>query len=425
MSNTIKLQLERLASDRWARRGVRVLLRATSLALALVCLGLGLHLIFGLPLAWPWIASLALGCVAIGALLVLRPRMPAQAVARRIDRHFDLYEQLSTALEIDPQSEGVGAYLHNQAQQNLAQLRGQIRSRQHFAWTDLGMLLALLLLLLGMLALTGLGPTLPEVVAEPLPALVAAPEANPPPAAAEPAALPPPPAEQSEVAEASNSAPGAASNLAALAEALRDQSVTRPAAEALDQGDVEGAANRLRELAEQAGNLSAQARADLAQALREAASQIAANDANLAEQVQQSAANIDAGNPNPAQGLEELAEAIEQAGAGQPTQAGTDQNGLAGSAGGGAGQSSLPGQQREGNRSRLEVEGVPLELKSEGPGTTPAQGAGEAETAQGGGTGAGGGFSRGSQSDERVAVDDDPLHIPADLRDVVQDYFSP
>jgi len=73
----------------------------------------------------------------------------------------------------------------------------------------------------------------------------------------------------------------------------------------------------------------------------------------------------------------------------------------------------------------LGVDGVPLELESDGPGNTPTQGNPDGPTAPGGGSAGGGGFSSGSPSAAPVEIGDDPLRIPADLRDVVQDYFSP
>ncbi|NTU81540.1 MAG: DUF4175 domain-containing protein [Chloroflexales bacterium] len=434
MRNSLQIQLDRLASDRWARRGVRLLLRVSVLALSLVCVAVGLHLLLGWPLRWTWIASAALGCIAVGAVLVLRPRMPAVEVARRLDRRFALGEQLTTALEVGPQAEGVGIYLHEQSRRTLAQIRRQVSARQRFPWPDLALVLALLLLLAGLLVLTGIGSALPPLTAEPLPPLAGATD----PARRFPEeSFQPPSGSQPGPGQGQTLVPGSAdaAAVAALADALRDQSVTRPAAEALDQGDLGGAAQGLRELADQARGLSDQARAELAQSLREAADQIAQTNPGLADQVRASAEGIGPAGDAPAQALEDLADAVEQLGQGQqpgqgqgqqPGQGqgqGQDQGQAQGA--GGAGQSSLPGQQREGSSERLGVDGVPLELEGNGPGDTPAPGDPKGPPAQGGGTGAGGGFSRGSQSGERVEVGDDPLRIPADLRDVVQNYFSP
>jgi hypothetical protein len=432
--NSLQIQLDRLASDRWARRGVRVLLRASTLALSLVCLALGAHLLSGLPLRWTWIGAGALLCIAAGALLVLRPRMRAPDVARRLDRRFRLGEQLSTALEMGAQAEGVGVYLHEQARRTMAQIRRQVVARQGFPWAELALVLALALLLAGMVVLSGIGPRLPDALAEPLPPLAAAPDPNE--RFPEEPFQPPPGSQQGPGAsQAAAPGPGDVAAAAALADALRDQSVTRPAAEALDQGDVAGAASSLRELADQAGQLSGDAREDLAEALRQAAEQIEQTNPGLADQVRQSADGLEQGPQEAADALEDLAGAVEQLGQGQQPGAGQQgqgqgegqQQGQAQSQGGsGAGPGALPGEQRESNSAdRLGVDGVPLELESEGEGDTPAEGEPDGPASAGGGSSGSGDFSPGSQSGERVEIGDDPLRIPADLRDVVQDYFSP
>lgn len=431
--NSLQIQLDRLASDRWARRGVRVLLRASTLALSLVCLALGIHILTGLPLRWSWVGAAALFCIAGGALLVLRPRMSALEAARRLDRRFRLGEQLSTALEIGPRAEGVGAYLHEQARRTIAQVRRQVIARQRFPWAELALVLALALLLAGLVVLSGIRPRLPDALAEPLPPLATAPDPNerfP----EEP--FQPPAGNQQIPGEAAFPGPGDVAAAAALADALRDQSVTRPAAEALDRGDVAGAASSLRELADQADQLSRDAREDLAEALREAAEQIEQTNPGLADQVRQSADGLEQGPQEAAQALENLAGVVEQLGQGQQGQAqgqdqgqgqgeGQQQSQAQSQGGGGAGQGTLPGEQRERQGAdRLGVEGVPLELESEGEGDTPTEGDPDGP-ASAGGTSGSGDFSPGSQSGDPVEIGDDPLRIPADLRDVVQDYFTP
>lgn len=423
--HSLQLQLDRLASDRWARRGVRVLLRATALALSLVCLALGAYLLTGQPLRWTLIGAAALTCIALGAALVLRPRMRAIEVARRLDRRFRLHEQLTTALEVGPQSEGAGAYLYDQARRTLAQIRRETAARQRFPWSELLLVVFLAVLMAGLAVLATIETEQLAASVEPLPALNRPPD----PAGRFPQEpfQPPPGAQTSNSAEAASAlapGPGDAAALAALADALRDQSLTRPAAEALDQGDVAGAAQQLRELAGQARQMSAEAHGDLSQALREAAAQAAPSNPGFADQVEQIADDLGAGEAQAAEALERLAQLVEQAGAGmQAGQAPAEQAGQPGASGGGAGQGSLPGQQRERSQ-RLGVDGVPLELAGAGPGDVPAPGAADQAAGAGGPAGAGG-FARGSPSSERIVVDADPLRIPGDLRDVVQDYFSP
>ncbi|NJM08974.1 hypothetical protein HC891_26405, partial [Candidatus Gracilibacteria bacterium] len=172
MRSSLRLQLDRLASDRWARRGVLTLLRAVWLALSIWCLGLGLHLLFSWPIRYDLLAIASLVCVALGAALVLRPRMQVQQVARRLDRRFQLNEQLSTALELEGKPvEGVADYLRDQSRQTMAQLRRSINQRQGMPWGEFGAVLALAIVVLGLLFLAGVTPSSALPGAEPLPPL--------------------------------------------------------------------------------------------------------------------------------------------------------------------------------------------------------------------------------------------------------------
>jgi hypothetical protein len=436
MRNSLHIQLERLASDRWARRGVRILMRSVWLGLSLCCVGLGASLLLGLQVPWQWLAAGGLCCVAAGALLLLRPRMRADEVARRLDRRFRLNEQIATALELDAEPTGVEAYLYDESRRTIGQIRRHIGGRQGFPWAEAALIIALILMLIGLAVLLGIGAPGQPARPEALPPL-AQPQDPAEQFADEPFSSPP--GQQQPGPGEAQAAVADPAALSALADALRDQSVTRPAAEALDQGDLAGAAQSLRELADQAGQISQQARDELGDSLRQAASQVEGSNPDLAEQLRDSADGLQSGDSaEVAQALEDLAEAVEdmaqsqgqQQGEGQQPgqgqgQEGQGQEGQQGSqGGGGAGNGSLPGEQRQQQSDRLGVDGVPLELESEGDANTPTQGQPD-DTA--GGTGSGGDFSQGGASPgtDPVQAGDDPLRIPADLRDVVQDYFSP
>jgi hypothetical protein len=436
MRNSLHIQLDRLASDRWARRGVRILVRSVWLGLSLCCLCLGASLLFGIALPWQWVSALGLGCVAGGAVLILRPRMAAGEVARRLDRRFRLNEQIATALELGAEPVGVEAYLIDESRRTVGQIRRSVGGRQGFPWAEVALIMALLIILGGLAIMLGIGA----------PGQLAGPEALPPltkpqnPAAQFPAEpFSAPGGQQPGPGPGEGTAPGPGDPAAAraLADALRDQSVTRPAAEALDQGNLGGAAQRLRALADQAGQISQQARNELGSALRRAASQVQSSSPALADQLRSSADGLQSGSDaQAAQALQDLAGAVEQMGKGHAAQPGGPQPGNAQAAGqdqsqsqpsgqgGGAGNTSLPGQQREQPSDRLGVDGVPLELDAKGDGTAPAQGHANDSA---GGTGNGGTFSQGGSGPgtDPVQAADDPLRIPADLRDVVQDYFSP
>jgi len=211
---------------------------------------------------------------------------------------------------------------------------------------------------------------------------------------------------------AASSDPG---TLSALADALRDQGITRQAAEALDQGNPASAADALRELADQMGEISPEAREALAAALREAARAIQRAQPDLADQMRATADALQFGDAVAgAAGLEALADALER----QPSSSASVASG-----GGGAG-NTLGSQRREQPFRPSGVEGTPLELTTDGQGqlpTTNTPGEQTTNTQTGtpiirsGGVGSGG----------PVQAADDPLQIPTDVRDVVRNYFSP
>jgi hypothetical protein len=411
---------------------MRTLLRAGLFGLSLGCLGLGAGLLFAITIEFRWLAITALACVGIGALLVLRPRMRAEEVARRLDRRFRLHEQFTTALEVGAQPEGVAVHLQDQARLNLGRIRRHIAANRSLPWIEAGMFVALLCVFLGLAVFSGVVAPPSFGTAEPLPAPI-------PPALADQRFPPEPFQPPGELGSETVAVPGpeAAAALAAIADALRDQSITRPAAEALDQGNPFAAAQGLRAIADQAGQLSTEARSSLAESLRNAADQLEASRPDLAEQLRDSANNLASGNDQAAaNALEQLADTVDQLGQsdGDTSATASAPEGQAGSAAqaaepgqapgsAGAGQ-SLPGEQREQPTRRLGVDGVPLELSGEGDGNTPTSGASDRPAD---GISNRPDFERGSGalSDDTVAAGDDPLRIPADLRDVVQDYFSP
>lgn len=343
--------------------------------------------------------------------------------------------QLATALEISARSdthppEGVAAYLLEHANQTTVQVQRYVRAKQRPPWMEVLTLVAVLLLALGMVVVSDLGSTANLPNPEGLPDLAAAPNTPPPDA--------PQQATDNSMLAGDAGAANATGQLSAeqqqqaqaIADALRDQSATRPAAEQLDQGNTAGAAQSLRELADQANQLGDETRNDLSNQLREAADQIAPTNSQLAEQVRASADALQQGADTAADGLEQLADAVEQLGnqgnpqsiANSPPPDQADPN--AGQQGGGTAAGNNPVEQREREQSheRLNVDGVPLELASNGTGSAAE---GEPDQIAGGV----GNFSRstagGNADSSVVQIGDDPLYIPPELRDVVQKYFAP
>lgn len=449
MKEPLLQQLDQLSTERWARRGVRTLLRAAWLSLCVWCVGLGGHLLWGWPLRPDLLGVVSLIVIGLAVGSLLRRRLTPQAAARRLDRRFHLDEQLATAVEVaaaNPQPGSVAARLVAESGHTAALLHRRLSRRQQLPWQDLLTFLALALVALGLWIISGIG--LPNLAAGtlPLPPLAAA---------ADPAEqLPQEPQQQDgqqpvdgqgdqpgQPQGASASDPADAGDpqiLQALADALRDQGATRPAAEALDRGDTAGAARELRELADQAGQLSQATREDLSDRLRGAARQIGGRDQDLADQLRRSASGLPQGGQSAARALDDLARAIEGLQSGQPPdqasqpgqgdqQAGDGQGqgqdqGQGSGAGAGAGSGSGGGQRQAGPSDRLGVEGQPVPLDTAGAGDLPAQPSGRPPTVPGSQPG----FAQGgAASGRRVDVGADPLRVPLDERDVVQEYFQP
>jgi hypothetical protein len=445
-----------------------MLLRAAWLGTSIWCIGLGGHLVWGWPLRTNILAALGLATLGIAIALLLRPRLKPHEAARRLDRRFHLDEQLATAVEVaatNPPPGSVAARLLADSTHTAELLRRRIAKRQRLPWHDLLTLAMLGLVALGLWIIAGIGAPNLATNTLPLPPLAEAQDPNQQ-LPREPQA---PPNEQNGEPGTTNAAnqPTSISDpqiVQALADALRDQGITRPAAAALDRGDLAGAARELRELADQASQLPQDTLSDLADRLREAADQIGGRNQSLTDQLENSADQLDQGGPSAAQALDDLARAIEQLPAtpedqagqsnqagqanqpgesgqdGQPDQSG-DQAGQGNGAGQGQGQNQGSdqaqgqgngsgagngpgGEQRQADTSnRLGVEGQPVPLELDGAGDVPAQPSGPLQGTAGDTKP---GFVQGdASSGQRVEVGADPLRVPIDERDVVQEYFQP
>jgi hypothetical protein len=509
MRQSLFLQLNRMATERWFERVLRRLLRTTWLALCVWCIGIGASLALGQTPDLRLIGVFSLAVLAIGLIwLLFERRMTAQMVARRLDQRFRLHEQLATALEVagtTPANTGIAALLLDQSTQTLRQVRRIAAQRRRWPWSELITLVALLLVAIGLFFVAGIGQ--PNLAADPAPlptllgsagdALTDEPldplnraQLTPGQEGGDPAAggdqassgdgqqsgqgqgqgqsqdgsapgeegtqagQPQPGSQGQQNVNNQNqvSDPAAQQNVDAIANALRDQGVTRSAADALDRGDLQSAAQQLRELADQASALSDATRRDLANDLRRAASEIQQNNAELAQQLRESASGIERGDAMAAEGLDQLAQAIEglggqppgpnqqgqgqgqgageasQPGNGQPSQGqqapgqgGQGQGDQAGS-GGGAGNVGAGEQRPIDTNGRIGADGQPLPIEVQGPGTTSGP---PPEQATAGGVTAVGGVTGGNASSSAGGSGPDPLRVPLDERDVVQDYFTP
>ena len=402
MQDQLVKQLRSLKTQRWRQHAIEELVRSVSVGLLIACIGALLPIV-GLG-SFPrygagWIIA---GSVLVGSLRAMMFQLSLATVARRLDRRFGLHEQVSTALELRGNQVGIAARLQAQVQESLDRVQNYVNRIRTPLWSEALTPVSLFFILIGLLVLAT-PPIPPASTAEPLPDLIRP----------DPVAMPSDQQPTSPVSvPAASSDPG---TLSALADALRDQGMTRQIAEALDQGNVASAADALRELADQMGEVSPATREALADALREAARTIQRSRPDLADQMRATADALQFGDSVAgAAGLEALADALER-------QPGSSESVASG--GGGAG--NAPGSQRREQPFRPSgVEGTPLELTTDGQGQLPTTGTpGEQTTNAQTGTPIirSGGFGNGGP----VQAADDPLQIPTDVRDVVRNYFSP
>ena len=428
------------------RRRMRLAVRALWMGLVVAAVGLSLRLV-GIALIWPLIVGPA-ALTTLVALIYTWTANPSLAVlVRAYDRYFTLDELLATGLEVAQDIEKrkrpggpVTDALLRQTHEATSALRQRVARHRLIPWGELHMLVAVLLIGLGLL-LPGRWSGLPNVTPLAVPAVPV-----PWPEAASEAPQPTDEPVRNEEAEQPKGLPPEDQAAAdAIADALRDGGPTRPAADALDQGDLEGAASELRDLGDQVDQLSPEAREDMAEALRDAADELRPTQPERARRLDQQADQLEAGPDDAATALDDLADMVDQLGgsgtqaadageqdgadgAGQGDEAG-DENGGPPGAGGGAGE-GLGGEQRGGSTTPPEPGGEVVPLPP-GPDTdaptTPATGP-QGPTVQldaGGNGSSGAALGLGAGSDIPLESEPDPLRIPPEYRDVVENYFSP
>lgn len=457
--------LQRLRAAFWRRRALRWLMRAAWLALLSPTICLAGYLWLGWEVTWvDWLVPM--GLVALVSLLwSIRP-LSLKKMTDRLDRRLALQARLITAQEVDTpatRDNPVVQQLLLEAVNIVIGLRRRIRAFDRGFWLEFQALIGVAGLLIALLLLDALTPNLPYATAVELPAAWEEPRAEaiiPP----DPELFPPPfqpdiQAQQPQSQEALEQA------LGALADALRDQAITRSIAEALDRGDLAGAAEGLRRLADQLGDLSAEARGQLGEALQEAAENAGGNAPNVTEPAQAGGQALGADDLQAAQeALEALAEAIESLaqtpqesaqtqpqegsepsqpngqtqanaeGEGQPQSEGeaqaqepgqADQPGENSGAGAGSGEGEGQGGNQPSEDERLAMEGQPLELESEGESDQQVLQPAELDAQPSDQTTADSPFGRQPANAAAGDLGPDPLTYPWAKREVIRRYFTP
>lgn len=444
-SADIAPRLHSIARALRQRRRLRLSIRAVWLTLIVWSFGLFGRLI-GVELSLMLVLSLTLITLLSGLAYAWFSHPSLTQLAHGLDDHYNLAQQLGTALEVGQHAvtQPLEQRLIDETDDLLDRMRRYFANQPVIPWREVETCLAVMLLTLGLTVATR--PLLPEAQSP-----VALPNLPPPIVPTDVAQLQP--TEQPINEEPPPLSPEAQEAADAIADALRDNGATRSAADALDQGNTSEAASELRELADQADQLGQQAREDIAQGLREAAEQLSGSQPELAQELQEQADALERGGAETAEALEDLARTVEQLDQnGEQAAEGEQQNGEAGQeqdgeqagqqgsgqqggeqaggqqggAGAGAGD-GLGGEERGAQPDAAQAEGDALPLpqseNNDGP-TTPATGP-RGPTIQLGAGGTGETASSGSNSSERLQGEADPLTIPSEYRDVVEDYFSP
>ncbi|HYO30526.1 MAG TPA: hypothetical protein VER37_08120, partial [Thermomicrobiales bacterium] len=307
----------------WLRHAALILVRAVWLGLAGACLWAALQLpLAGAALDLRLLGWILLGLLALGVVFALSAKPSRVRTARMLDRTFGLQERMTTAAEDlgrgvpEPGERAAVVYLQMADGANAID---ELRRHSALGWRVptreivLAVFWALTLAALAFLRGVGGGP--PPLVAASVPPFTPAIERPEAPAPVAPADLTDAAAPSvEEVLERSARSSEARQDLEALAGALEDHAVTSEASAAIRAGDFERAADGLRELAPDAGELSEVSRGDLASDLEGAAGRMSPEGEGLQQASEQAASGLRQGEQPASEGLRSLAEAVERTG---------------------------------------------------------------------------------------------------------------
>lgn len=435
--------LHRLRSAFWRRRVIYWWVRALWMALLVPTVVMGGYLLWGWQIHWlVWLSLMLLVGVA-SFLWAMRP-IPLEKMARRLDDLLGMRAQLVTALEVSqdtanpanrPDSNPVTEQLVQNTVNVTVVMRRQVNTFGRSFWLEMQALIAVAALLGAMLLFDTLRPNIPQ-----------APPADLPSAGQEPTAdqvIPPDPNLQQQSPQQQELSDSQLRNiLKILADALRDQAVTRAVAEAIDRDDLGGAADELRRLADRLEELSSNAHQELGNSLQEAADKIGGDAPDITDPLQRGKQALDINNmPGASRALDDLAEVLdnlnenspqsseaeagnesEDAGEsqeGEPQEAAQEEGG-----GGGEGDGGSSNQPLDEEEERLPIDGQPLELESEEMEQRVLQ-ASELDAEAGEETTEASPFTRQPLNAAGDELGPDPLTYPWEKRDVIRQYFSP
>ncbi|MGI8643444.1 MAG: hypothetical protein ACR2LS_04940 [Thermomicrobiales bacterium] len=316
--------LTSMARRIWIQWIIEIIARASWLVLLIGCVWLLIELAGGPALAVPPLVGIAAGSLVLGGIFAAITRPTRWRVARMLDRGFGLHERMTTALlnlgrEVPAEGERARVvYLQVADAANVAMIL-----RQHPAFgirLPIREIVLATIFALAFSALTfarGVGGDIPPTDTGLVPAFVPAVERIASEADAAAAQAPAPVGEAPSVAEVQERARRsheAQRDLQTLGDALADHAVTRQASEEIAASDYDEAAQSLRELGDQADQLSPGARDALASDLEAAADQMSESSADLSSAASEAAGGLRDGGEAAQSGVRQLGEAVESTG---------------------------------------------------------------------------------------------------------------
>lgn len=322
--NHVVRHLDGLARRIWMARTLSILVRSLWLGLLFGCGWMATEIAGGPVFRRDGVIAATVAALGLGLVFAALARPTRRQVARMLDRSFALHDRLVTALDdigLDVPAAGGRAPIAYLQVADSANVLTSLRSHRAFAVRppvrEIVLAIACGLTLAALFFLRGAGGTIPAAAEGAVPTFTSAAErmaqaaAQQPPAAAAVAADAPTARDVQAKADRSESAQR---DLQQLAQALADQAMTRPAADAIQAGDYPKAADEIRSVAEGADRLSPAARAGLTADLNAAAGKMSGGDPALADATRKAAEGMAQGGQAAKDGMSRLADAVQKAG---------------------------------------------------------------------------------------------------------------
>ena len=313
--------IDRIATRVWIQRGLAIIVRGVWLTVLIGCLWLIADLLGGPALNMNALLGVGLFLMLCSLIIAGFSRPTREQVARMLDRSFALQERVSTALGNIGVEVPAGDALARVTYLQVADAANAVTAaNEHSAFRlrlpvrELVMAVALGLAFAALAFARGTGGGIPPTQSNVVPAFIPAAErfVQPEQPAQAPDAQAVPTVE--EVQQMVQSSIDNQQDLERLADALSDHALTREAADLINQGKYTEAAEELRDAANQADQLSDEARAELASDLSQAATEMSDGNKTLSESTEHAAEGLMDGGEPAKEGVRDLANAVEQSG---------------------------------------------------------------------------------------------------------------